>query len=78
MRTEPEKLQPKASLAPLMDIVKADLERTNQIIIDRMHSEVELIPILARHLIAAAGKRLRPVLTICAAQLCAYEGDRHN
>lgn len=65
-----------ASLQPLMDIVKADLEDTNQIILDRMHSDVELIPTLARHLIAAGGKRLRPVLTLGAAKLCGYEGNR--
>lgn len=67
-----------ASLQPLMDIVKADLDHTNQIILDRMHSDVELIPILARHLIAAGGKRLRPVLTIGSAKLCGYDGDRAN
>lgn len=68
--------QGKASLQPLMNIVQADLEETNQIILNRMHSEVELIPTLAKHLIAAGGKRLRPVLTLGAANLCGYEGDR--
>ena len=68
--------QGKASLQPLMDIVQANLEETNQIILSRMHSEVELIPTLAKHLIAAGGKRLRPVLTLGAANLCGYEGDR--
>lgn len=72
------KLQPKASLNPLMEIVNEDLELTNRIIIERMHSEVELIPTLAKHLIAAGGKRLRPVLTIGAAKLCGYEGERHR
>ncbi|GLQ06408.1 polyprenyl synthetase family protein [Sneathiella chinensis] len=66
----------KASLQPLMDIVRQDLDSTNQIILDRMHSEVELIPTLARHLIAAGGKRLRPVLTLGSAKLCGYDGDR--
>ncbi|MEH6404646.1 MAG: polyprenyl synthetase family protein [Sneathiella sp.] len=66
----------KASLQPLLDLVKSDLDDTNQIIIDRMHSDVELIPTLARHLIAAGGKRLRPVLTLGAAKLCGYDGER--
>ncbi len=66
----------KASLEPLMDLVKSDLDETNRIILDRMHSDVELIPTLARHLIAAGGKRLRPVLTLGSAKLCGYEGDR--
>jgi octaprenyl-diphosphate synthase len=59
-----------------MDIVQNDLEDTNRIILERMHSDVELIPTLARHLIAAGGKRLRPVLTLGAAKLCGYDGDR--
>nr|WP_219821671.1 polyprenyl synthetase family protein [Sneathiella aquimaris] len=66
----------KASLQPLMDLVKKDLDQTNEIILDRMHSDVALIPTLARHLIAAGGKRLRPVLTLGAAKLCGYHGDR--
>src|SRR3546814_1090268 len=41
-----------------------------------MHSPVGLIPQLAGHIIAAGGKRLRPVLTLAAAKLCGYEGDR--
>ncbi|NMM43150.1 polyprenyl synthetase family protein [Rhodospirillaceae bacterium KN72] len=42
-----------------------------------MKSPVALIPQLAGHLIAAGGKRLRPVMTLAAAQLCNYNGDRH-
>jgi len=42
-----------------------------------MHSPVALIPQLAGHIIAAGGKRLRPMLTLAAARLCGYRGDRH-
>ncbi len=66
----------KATLKRLLKIVDADLADTNEIILERMHSEVELIPTLAKHLIAAGGKRLRPVLTLGAAKLGGYEGDR--
>jgi octaprenyl-diphosphate synthase len=39
---------------------------------------VDLIPQLASHLIAAGGKRLRPVLTLASAKMCGYEnGTRH-
>jgi len=73
---ENEPVAVKASLQPLMDLVKQDLDETNRIILDRMHSDVELIPTLARHLIAAGGKRLRPVLTLGSAKLCGYDGNR--
>jgi octaprenyl-diphosphate synthase len=58
-----------ASLAPLIDITAAGMEETNRIIIDRMQSEIDLIPTLAGHLIAAGGKRMRPMLTLAGALL---------
>ncbi|TVQ38024.1 MAG: polyprenyl synthetase family protein [Geminicoccaceae bacterium] len=42
-----------------------------------MQSPVELIPQLAQHLVAAGGKRIRPILTLISARLCGYSGDRH-
>ena len=61
----------------ILGIVGADLERVNQVVLDRMQSPVTLIPELAGHIVAAGGKRLRPVLTLSSARLCGYEGDRH-
>ncbi len=70
--------QPKQpSLDRLTELVQADMSRVNQVILDKMHSPVALIPQLAGHLIAAGGKRLRPMLTLAAAQLCGYGGSRH-
>ena len=57
-------------------LVGVELAAVNQLIIERMRSQVPLIPELARHLIAAGGKRIRPVLTLLAARLCGYEGRR--
>ncbi|MCR9219007.1 MAG: polyprenyl synthetase family protein [Alphaproteobacteria bacterium] len=58
-------------------LVDADMARVNQHILDQMQSPVSLIPQLAGHLIAAGGKRLRPMLVCAAAQLCGYTGSRH-
>ncbi len=41
----------------------------------RMQSEVPVIPALAEHLIAAGGKRLRPLLTVAAARLAGSDND---
>ena len=72
---------PTLASAPGLDrilrIVGHDLERVNRVVVDRMQSPVALIPELAGHIIAAGGKRLRPVLTLSCARLCGYEGDRH-
>ncbi len=65
------------SLAPILALVAGDMAGVNKLILDRAVSDVELIPELAHHLIDSGGKRLRPMLTIAAAKLCAYSGDGH-
>src|SRR6185437_4555871 len=74
---EQEKGQATASLDPLFQLLKGDLERVNALIVARMHSPVALIPQLAGHIVSAGGKRLRPMLTLASARLCGYRGDRH-
>ncbi len=64
------------SLEPLQRLVAEDLAEVNALIIERMHSRVPLIPELAGHIIAAGGKRLRPMLTIAGAKLCGHAGRR--
>ena len=66
-----------ASLDQLAALVGDDLTLVNAAIVERMHSPVALIPELAGHIIAAGGKRLRPMLTLAAARLCGYGGRRH-
>jgi octaprenyl-diphosphate synthase len=65
------------SLDPLFRLSGSDLDRVNQVIVDRMQSPVALIPQLAGHLVASGGKRLRPLLTLGCARLCGYSGIRH-
>ncbi|GAA4769249.1 polyprenyl synthetase family protein [Stakelama sediminis] len=66
------------SLDPLMALVAQDLNLVNSVILDRMQSQIPLIPELAGHLIAGGGKRLRPMLTLASAKLLGYEGTRHH
>ena len=72
-----EARDPAEVLRPLLEIVAADMQAVNRIILDKAVSDVELIPSLAHHLIESGGKRLRPMLTIAAAKLCGYQGDGH-
>ncbi len=65
------------TLAQLLALVQDDLQATNRRIVERMASPVALIPQLAAHLVAAGGKRLRPLLTLCSARMCGYVGGRH-
>lgn len=61
----------------LTSLVGEELAQVNRLILDRMQSPVSLIPQLAGHIIAAGGKRLRPILTLASARLCGYTGSRH-
>jgi octaprenyl-diphosphate synthase len=63
------------ALARLTDLVRDDLAACNRLIVQNMQSEVALIPQLAAHLVAAGGKRLRPILTLACARLCGYPGS---
>ena len=58
-------------------LVADDMVAVNAEILHRMQSRVALIPELASHIIAAGGKRIRPMLTLGAARLCGYPGDKH-
>jgi octaprenyl-diphosphate synthase len=56
----------------------SDMASVDQIILERMQSPVGLIPDLAKHLISAGGKRLRPLLTVATSLMCGYKGDKHH
>ena len=58
------------ALTELTALLRNDIEACNRLIVERMHSDVALIPQLAAHIIAAGGKRLRPLLTLAAARMC--------
>ena len=65
------------SLDRLNGLAADDLTRVNEVILQHMHSDVALIPQLAGHIVAAGGKRLRPLLTIASARLCGHKNQRH-
>ncbi len=73
-----EDRQPRqASIDPLVDVTRADMERVNRAIIAQTGSDVTLIPEVARYLIDSGGKRLRPMITVATARACGYQGEGH-
>ena len=66
-----------AGIKPLVDLTAADMGRVNELILSKAGSDVEMIPEVANHLISSGGKRLRPMLTLAAAQMLGYQGDGH-
>ena len=74
-------LRPRASepsLAPMLALTAPGMNSVNAVILERMQSQIPLIPSLAGHLISGGGKRMRPMLTIAGAELCGYQGNRHH
>jgi octaprenyl-diphosphate synthase len=57
------------ALDRLLAATAAEMEKVNALILSRADSHVEMVPELARYLIEAGGKRLRPMLTVAAAIL---------
>jgi octaprenyl-diphosphate synthase len=66
------------SLDPMIALISSELNAVNSVILERMQSDIPLIPELAGHLIAGGGKRLRPMLTLACARLLDYPGTRHH
>jgi octaprenyl-diphosphate synthase len=69
--------QSEPSIERLNELVRADLERVNALILARTGSEVAMIPEVANHLISSGGKRLRPMLTLATAAFTGYSGAGH-
>lgn len=65
------------SLAHLRALVEPDLKRVDALILEQVESDITLIPQLARYIIAAGGKRLRPAMTLLCARMCGHQGARH-
>lgn len=70
------KSREKTSESPLdrlQSMLDGDMKAVNDMIVARMDSPVPMIPQLAGYLIAAGGKRIRPLMTLAATAL--YNGD---
>ncbi|MFV0645565.1 MAG: polyprenyl synthetase family protein [Sphingomonadaceae bacterium] len=70
--------QSQPSLDPILSLTAPGMNAVNAVILERMESEVPLIPALAGHLISGGGKRMRPMLTLAGAELVGYQGTRHH
>ncbi len=64
-------------LKQLSDMLQSDMKSVNTLILEHMQSGIPMIPELASHLIAAGGKRVRPLLSIAAANMFDYGGEDH-
>jgi len=66
--------RPAGQVDDLVRLAGPDMAAVDALILDRMQSDVPVIPLLAEHLVGAGGKRLRPLLTVAAARAAGVEG----
>jgi len=64
-------------ISELIALVAGGMERVNELILSKAGSDVAMIPEVANHLISSGGKRLRPMITLAAADMFGYRGEGH-
>lgn len=65
------------SIDHIKALVKDDFAAVNQLIIDKIQSQIGLIDDLSHHIVQSGGKRLRPLLVLLASRACGYQGQHH-
>ena len=61
----------------IQEPVEAEFSAVNRLIVENLESDVALIKDIGHHIVAAGGKRLRPLLTLLSARCCGYTGEEH-
>lgn len=67
-------------LSPLDELAvwfSTKINRVDTLLQENAYSEVAVLPLISAHIIESGGKRIRPLLTLAAAELCEYAfGER--
>ena len=69
---------PALALPAIQELTADDMAAVNALIRRRLASDVVLVNLIGEHIIAAGGKRLRPMLVLLAARALGYRGDDHH
>ena len=59
-----------------LELVADEMKSVDQLIIDRLASDVVLINQMGHYIVNSGGKRLRPALVLLSAGACGYSGER--
>jgi len=64
-------------MLPVHDAVRDDFELVNRLIIEQLHSRVDMVENIGHYIVDAGGKRLRPLLVLLTARSLGYDGKQH-
>ena len=59
-------------------LMKSDLVMMDEILVNRLNSNVDLISQMSQYIINSGGKRIRPLLLLLCARATNYKGDYHH
>ena len=68
----------KLSFDDVLQRCQPDMQAVDQVIHQRLSSDVALINQLSHYIVNSGGKRLRPLLAVLAAKIFNYQGDLHH
>lgn len=66
------------TLSQIRALIQDDINAVDQLILDRLSSDVVLINQIGHYIINSGGKRLRPLLVLLSARACGYQGSDHQ
>ena len=64
-------------MLPFLELVKADFNAVNSLIIKQLHSDVGLVENIGHYIVESGGKRLRPVLVLLVSRALNYSKSSH-
>ncbi|CAC9654650.1 Octaprenyl diphosphate synthase (EC 2.5.1.90) [uncultured Gammaproteobacteria bacterium] len=62
----------------IQNLIQDDINKTDQVLIEHLGSDVALINQMSGYIINAGGKRLRPLLLLLCARATNYQGEHHH
>lgn len=65
------------TLSEIKALIADDIKAVDQLILNRLASDVVLINQIGHYIINSGGKRLRPLLVLLSARACGYQGQDH-
>jgi octaprenyl-diphosphate synthase len=65
----------RSKLKGILDCFKPDFEKIEQVLNRHFASHIPFVNEVSHYILFAGGKRLRPLLTVCAARLCVRDDD---
>lgn len=66
------------TLSEIRALINDDIQAVDQLILNRLSSDVVLINQIGHYIINSGGKRLRPLLVLLSARACGYQGTDHQ